>query len=404
MIRLIRGDLLRKIIKYSLFQIIIKFKRFLFEILMMLIAFVILQYAVIDNFTDHLMEKTTKKLLSHKLEVVYNLNLDLYIQNFATIDDQDNLISFFSDLTSIDGIEQSGEFWFCPIGEANENNELYISTTLMGLCDDMEDAQLALSKHIGIDDVCPVAVGNDLLDELPVGTKFHNKQYNIDCIVVSVLDENIEWIAPKYTDLQSIPLNDCIIYPVEYLYGVRPFFAINGLNNAYVALSSTANVEDTLLTIDNMAKENEIILNDIINMDEYFRIQVMRSRDAIGERVIMPTILFVISIATIVLVSIISLKQNIRNLGIMLSSGMTRTEISAIYFVENVVKLSISFWLAYLYWYINISSIWYSSFAALKDITFVMVMCLIILLLLLNIVPYAVLSKYKPIQMIGGEC
>lgn len=394
---------MKKIIKYMLYQIYVKQRLFIMEIVMMLVAFLVLQYSIINNYSVRLAEINTKSILEYDTERIYKLNLDLYIQNFTSSEMQNNLVSFFSQMEKVPGIEQCGEFWYIPKGEMNDSeyNQLFVSENLQKLCLNKSLPETNMSKDNQDARLCPVVVGNDLENIYPCGTVFYSTEYDINCIVVSILEKGSRWIAPQYSDLLYISLDECMIYPADYFYELYPHFICNGLNDAYIAVDNAEDISYITEYINQLAHDNNIVINDVIGLDKLFHIRTVNRRDVMGELVIMPIILFAISVFTIVLTCIISVKKNIRDYGIMLSNGMSVMDISAMYFIENTIKINIAFWLAYLYWYFNIKSSFNYMFYALEDITGIMLICLAVFIVLLNIVPEIILRRIRPVEMIG---
>ncbi len=384
---------MKKILKYTFYQIVTKLKSFSLEVLVMLMAFVVLLYSLVNNYSVKLLEKTTKEIMSQDAEQVYNLNLDLYLQNFTSNDMQNNIISFLDDIGSMEEVMYSGVFWLEEMQEVQDYDCFFVSQNLLGLCIDVPWSEG--------DGLCPVLVGSKLGDEFPVGTVFYDKFHDIDCKVVGKLEENSRWFGDEHSDLLYINIDECMVYSADFFVKNNPYTIINGLNDAYVVIKSGYDEEKVIQEINSIALANNVILNHVVQMEEAFDIEEMHRRDVRDELVIMPILLFVIAVSVILLTSIISIRKNKSNIGIMLSNGMTRADIAGIYFAENLIKINLAFWPAYIYWSNKIDDIFHFMGNALDELTLIMVFAMVVLVAVVSLLPVMLLRRETPIEMVG---
>lgn len=330
---------MKNLIWYAICQL---YKRKYMSVLtmsMLLFSFIILEYSGINYVSFRYSEWKTRSVVQYEYEDIYNINLFKYA--FAGGEDIGKLIEFYDSLEYVEGLEGYG-IYSVNIGESV--NVLYLSGSLAGMC--------GISLYKG--DIAGTAfVGKNISSEFPDGSEYYDEMTGVSFTVSGTIDRGSRFISDDYFggDGYFLELDDYIVVDYDALLAEDESFILNGINNFYIIVPEGADKNNILREIRGLSEKAGIDIYGINSMEYLFEQLSEKAVSDAEERYLMPLVLLVCACMAMMVATMISVRINRRDAGIMLANGMTRRDITVIYIVENVVKVLPAFLISILFWY-----------------------------------------------------
>lgn len=386
---------MKNIVMYSVFQLYKRKHITLITIVMVVVSFCIMGYYIFDYFAIRAGEFYAKKYVTYDEEEIYRIDISKYIVCNVGEDRVNAIYDFYDAVKSMDGIEGCGAYYLDTYAEID--NVVYVYG------DVMEIFGLKLEDYCsdGDNTYGCVWVGSELADEYAVNSNyissFDGLTYNVTGIIppdVGILSDSF------YTYGEIVKLDDRVVVKLDDTECSKLMLPMC-LNNFYFALEKDSDIDEVINRIHEIGKEYDIDINGIISLEHMFDENVYRIIESAGQTYLLPFVMLLSSIIGLIISTMISIKTNKRDSGIMIANGMTIREVSGIYFFENILRVIIGVIASFIY--CNKKMI--EEFGRYQEI-FKLAVCVYILMALLvviisNVVIVLYFNKKMPCALIG---
>lgn len=365
---------------------------------MLTISFIVAANAGVIYFIFHYAKFKAKDIITCEYDAVYNLNLSKYNMGFCSDEDTDRLVDFYYDIGNVDGIEYFGAFNE-QICENEDIKVLFISGDLLQLCgidetfskegrinaivgaDFRQDYETECIKNLDL----PITVNGVIKDAHFIGDAYFSGTDN-----ATLLDLN-EYIL--------ISMDDCIDYFDWYL--------LNALNNIYFVVEENADINRIKDDVFALAKEHELDLYGITSMEEMFESLSRAAFEDAGGRYFMPLIMLLCAGIAMTVSIMYSMQSSRRDMGIMLSNGMTRMDLTWIFIYETIIKSILAFIFSIVYVFIKLNTLdeisGYNQMELYHTMLPVYILFFVCITALINVIPFLYMRKQLPKDMIGEK-
>lgn len=367
-------------------------------IAMLTISFIVAANAGVIYFIFHYARFKAKDVITCEYDNVYNLNLSKYNMGFCSNEDTDRLIDFYYDIGNVDGIKYFGAFNEQQF-EDDDIKVLFISNDLLQLCgidetfskkgrinaiagaDCRQDCEAECIKNLDL----PITVNGIIKDAYFIGDAYFSGTDN-----TTLLDLN-EYIL--------VSLDDSIDYFNLYF--------LSALNNIYFVIEEDADINQIKNDVFALAKEHELDLYGITSMEEMFEKLSKSAFEDAGGRYLMPLIMLLCSGIAITVSIIYSMQSSRKDMGIMLSNGMTRMDLAWIFIFETIIKGILAFIFSIIYILIKLNTLDKASEYNQKELYHTLLPVYILFFLCItafvSAIPFLYMRKQLPKDMIGEK-
>lgn len=366
-------------------------------IAMLALSFIILEYAGIQYFSFRYSEIMADSVLEYDSEDIYNINVSKYA--FAAEEEIKQLTDFYKAFCNIEGMECYG-MYFEWAGSDDEAKYMYISDTLAQMC----GVYLGSKVDSASDGFGYAAVGKNVSGTHTIGSEVSDPNTMEDYRIETELDAGSQFISDSYiqTAGRIVSLDDYIVMDFEYLIERQPVFILNALNNFYFVVSSDADYEAVCAEIEELAIEYNIDIYGINSMKVLFENSARKAAYEAGERYLMPFVMLICSLLAMSIATLISMRTNRRDMGIMLANGMTRMDITVIYIFENILKILVSYVLSLVFWKVN-AIFEVLNFELQRIILLMFLFVAVVVAAISSITPMLYMKNKIPCQLIGED-
>lgn len=366
-------------------------------VVMMLLCFVALEYAGIIYSRYRYSEWKAKGVITEDYSDVYNINLSKYA--FASGDDIGKIKEFYDALKSVEGVEYSGLYF----EDCSEDVDiLYISKDIAQLCNLSID--IDSNKFIEKDTEYAL-VGQNVVDDYPIESIHYDKMTGLNYKVMQTMETDVRFISDDYysSNGRIMNLDNCIVIECEALLDVDKGFVLNGLNNIYFVVSSGVDHNQVCMAIDKCAEEYDIDIYGINSMEQLFDKLAWEAAALAGEKYLMPVVLLVCSCIAMSIATLISMRTNRRDAGIMLANRMTRRDIIFVYVTENFVKVVVAYLLSILFWFLKANEYSDNAFEIFMHLVPFYIVAVVVVVVISSLAPIFYLKRKMPCELIGEE-
>ena len=365
---------------------------------MLTISFIVVANAGVIYFIFHYAEFKAKDIITCEYDAVYNLNLSKYNMGFCSDEDTDKLVDFYYDIGNIDGIEYFGAFDE-QIYEDEDIKVLFISDDLLQMCgiDDVFSKKGKINAVMGAD--CRQGYEAECI-----------KMLDLPIMVNGVIKDayfigDAYFSGTEYTTL--LDLNEYILISLDDSIDCFHWYLLNALNNIYFVVEENADINRIKNDVFALAKEHELDLYGITSMEEMFEKLSRAAFEDAGGRYFMPLIMFLCAGIAMTVSIIYSMQSSRRDMGIMLSNGMTRMDLTWIFIFETIIKSILAFIFSIIYVFIKLNTLDKSSEYNQMELYHTMfpvyILFFVCITALINIIPFLYMKKQLPKDMIGEK-
>lgn len=339
-------------ILFGLYQIFKKPWTFIITTAMLITGLIISFYSFLVYGSYHYPTRQAQKVLTYSIADVYKINFGITMLGLHS-DDVEQVNRLFEELGNVKGVEAWGGYY---TEYDNLATKLYISPSLMGLCDmrNQENKRLTFSDNGENKNYGEAFVGADLAEVYPVGSIYCDMENDCEYRVVDVIKEDSKWLSEDLYGGSATVLDDVIVLDLNYNIS-RHGNEINIANacNNLLAVGSGDNIKED---ISDITAHAGVDIDGVISLRQLYSAYEKEAMDNAGESYMLPFILLFSAIVVSVITSKMSVMTNKRDYGIMLSNGFTKVNIAGIILTENIMKCICAFLVCILYWkiqYIN---------------------------------------------------
>lgn len=368
----------------------------LLTIVMLALSFIVLEYSGISYLSFHYSEIMADSVLKYDSEDIYNINISKYA--FAGKDEIDKLNSFYKAFGSIEGMEGYGMYFeTCD----SVDKYIYISETLAPICGVYFDNKTSTATE----EVGYGMVGQNLSNVCPVGSVVFDPNTMENFRVISTLPDDSWFISDDYIHSAGkiINLDDYIIMNFDYLIEHQPGFILNAINNFYIVLSPDSNVVAVCNEIEKLALEYDVDIYGINSMKVLFEHSAKNSAYDAGERYLMPVVMLMCSLIAMSIATLISMRTNRRDMGIMLANGMTRMDVAMIYIFENIFKIVVAYIISLVFWNVSTDSVILNRHELQQVILPIFTIVVVFVIVISSLTPLVYMRNKIPCKLIGDE-
>ncbi len=386
-------------ILFGLYQIFKKPWTFIITTVMLIVGLVVSFYSFFVYDSYHYPTRQAEKLLSYSTADVYKINFGISMLGLHS-DDIDNINSLFDELGNVKGIEVWGGYY---TGYDNMVEKLYVSPSLMGLCDirNQENRILAFSDA-GKDEVYGEAfVGADLAAQYPIGSIYCDTENGCEYKVADVIKKDSEWLSEDLFGGTSVDLDNVVLLNLDYNIS-RPgneINIVNACNNLLVA-GKGDNIKEA---VNDIIDRTGMDISEIVTLKKLFSAYEKESMDHAGESYMLPFILLFAAIVVSVITSKMSVMANKKDFGIMLSNGFTKVNVVGIIMTENIIKCICAFSVCILYWKIQYIKMDDFTRALYDDMFYWRIILFLIIFVMISSFPVKYILVSKPYDLINRK-
>lgn len=358
---------------------------------MFAVSFVVIEYAGIIYLIYHFAEWQAKDVLAYPYDTIYNVNLSKYNTGFCGEDDRDRIISFLDELGEVEGIRYSGTFYEDNVDA--DINKLFISRDLLAMCGIDADWSQEKTCFAGAD--LKLEVGSEIVIYDSDDWKFE---------IAGILD-GARFIGSDYFDTSGVllELDDYVVVPLEDIIAAEPWFVVNALNNVFYVLEEGADSEAVGNRVLALAGEHDLDVFGINSADDMFEQMAKDAFEDAGGRYLMPFLMMLCACITMVVSALYSIHSNRKDMGIMLSNGMTRRDLMWIIQYEISIKMILAFVFSLVYTYFRVSSIDVQGRKLYMILLPAYIAFFVCSCVLTNLIPVLNLRKQLPKNMMGDS-
>lgn len=289
---------------------------------------------------------------------------------------------------------------------------LYIQYNLIGafrfdLLEGVKPEELSFGKN-----EIALYLGNHF-KEVPIGTKYEIKdesgQIRYTYKVAGVLKKGAKWLeeenlyqAETLKVSNLVPLDNLVVMVMNddygtyhWAYSLEDGFSFAQGEEKLRELAKECGIEISLGTVSGTMKEVQSNNKTIINYVLELFIMVC-----------------LVTFVVLVCIQLVNILNDLKEYGILYANGMSVKELMNILFLENVIKVLLSFLLSLAICYMLLQKCFpvYSEYVLvqaqdifLKMTSWKMALVAIVLMVSSSIIPMRTLSKMQPVEMIGGN-
>lgn len=363
---------------------------------MLTISFIVVANAGVIYFIYHYAEFKARDIITCEYDAVYNLNLSKYNMGFCSDEDTDRLVDFYYDIGNIDGIEYFGAFNEV-IYEDYDIKALFISGDLLKMCGigDVFSKKGRVNAIIGADCRSGYEAECKKMLDLPITVSGVIK----DAYFIG----DAYFSGTKYATL--LDLNEYILVSLDDSIACFHWYILSALNNIYFVVEENADINRIKNDVFALAKEHELDLYGITSMEEMFENLSRAAFEDAGGRYFMPLIMLLCAGIAMTVSIIYSMQSSRRDMGIMLSNGMTRMDLTWIFIFETIIKSILAFIFSIIYVFIKLNitdkNSEYNQMELYHTMLPVYVLFFVCITALINIIPFLYMRKQLPKDMIG---
>jgi hypothetical protein len=223
--------------------------------------------------------------------------------------------------------------------------------------------------------------------------------------VNSILSADRRFISDDYIHSAGkiINLDDYIIMDFDYLIEHQPEFILNAINNFYIILSPDSDINMMCDEIEKLALEYEIDIYGINSMEVLFEHSARNAAYDAGERYLMPVVMLLCSLIAMAIATLISMRTNRRDMGIMLANGMTRIDIAMIFIFENIFKIVVAYIISLVFWNVSTDSLVLNRYELQQVILPLFSIVVIFVAVISSLTPLVYMKNKIPCRLIGDE-
>ena len=182
---------------------------------------------------------------------------------------------------------------------------------------------------------------------------------------------------------------------------------MSALNNIYFVIEEDADINQIKNYVFALAKEHELDLYGITSMEEMFEKLSKSAFEDAGGRYLMPLIMLLCSGIAITVSIIYSMQSSRKDMGIMLSNGMTRMDLTWIFIFETIIKGILAFIFSIIYILIKLNTLDKASEYNQKELYHTLLPVYILFFLCItafvSAIPFLYMRKQLPKDMIGEK-
>lgn len=382
---------MKNLIWYAICQLYKRKYMSLLTMAMLLFSFIILEYSGINYVSFRYSEWKTKTVVQYEYDDIYNINLFKYA--FAGREDIEKLAEFYDSLGYVEGLECYGIY---SVYEEGDVNVLYLSANLEKLCG------ISLCDK---DVVGEAFVGKNIDSEFPVGSEYYDEMTGISFVISGTINIGSRFISADYFGGNGsfLELDNYIIVDYDALLDKDENFILNGINNFYIVVSEYVDKNNVFQEIQELSEKTGVDIYGINSMDYLFKQLTEKSVSDAGERYLMPLILLICSCMAMMVATMISVRINKRDAGIMLANSMTRRDIIIIYIFENVIKVLPAFLISILFWYMRADYYLEHAQEIFGYLIPFYLLTAVVVVGISSMVPIAFFRRRMPYELIGGK-
>lgn len=365
-------------------------------IIMMIIAFLTIEFSIFLSSNYLIRPYVYSSITSDRTDRIYALSMDKYYFS----DYSDEIYTSMADICSmIDAIDEkdnisSGSYWVME--NEDDSNVFFVSLSLLGygkmgkLTSDM----LAADINTGYPGM---AVGYDIADKYPVGSFYEDSDIIYE--VRYMMPKGSKWISDiADSDNLYIDLDNMLVACNDYLLDMDSMNIINGLTSVVVTANNEAAASEIVKIVDDASSEYHIDVYNINSLKDIVTWDIKHMRD-LPEEIYIAIFLFLCIVTAFLVVRIVLMYLDRRNIGILLTNGYSRREICILYSVKNTMGLLVSYAASLCIWNI-INAI---CFDYISSINWVFIPITFVIFVLVLLVSCYIICKYiRELNIVGN--
>lgn len=383
---------MKNIVRYSIYQLY-KGKRItLITMAMVIISFCVLEYTVFDYFAVRAGKYYAEEIIPYGDDEVYRIDVSKY--GFCSSGESlENINKFYREVKNLEDLE------YCGLYSNDEGETIYVYgdvMTLFGI--DLEEYQ---SSEIIEDDRANVWIGSGLLNDYSIGDEYIFDMWT-RCKVVGVIPSNKKMLSGEFYQYgEIVDLDNKIIVQMESVPDADMYLP-TGLNNFYFCINEQMDIDEVLDEIYSIGEKCNIDISGITSLKTIYKNVEKQLVSEAGERYLLPVVMLVSAVIGMMIATMISIKINKKDAGIMVANGMPIKELAGIYIFENIIKIVFALVVAYFYCIDKVKDEYkgYYVIYKLASKTFIAITLIVIVVSNLSVVLY--FKNKLPHELIGG--
>ena len=245
-----------------------------------------------------------------------------------------------------------------------------------------------------------VAIGSMYEEIMPIGTIFQDKITRKEYVVAKVISDKQKWFnGAIYNDGRAVDLDSYIICGMD-LEDYSGVSCMAYYNNVFLYCDKS-NAKNVIEDINKIAKQNDIYIN-VESFSEFEKSYIKEHENLYIFSLVLAILLMLVSMAFIVIVTIVDWMLEKHNIGILYANGFSNKDLFKVIMSENIIRLAIPIMISYnliLFTNLNlgITNIYRDILCGIMYFLFV------VSIVIASIVSFCTIVKHVPIDLVYGE-
>lgn len=390
---------MKNIVNYSIFQLYKRKQITIITIVMVIISFCVMEYTIYDYFAIRAGKYYAKDIIPYEDDEVYRIDVGKYMTSLSE-EVFEGIYCLYNEIKCVDGVLHCG-FYGTNYNEDEEEGVICVYGDILELFDVKleSDRQADIDAESGIG--C-VWVGSELSDIYSVGDEYIFDM-STRCKVQGILPPNKRILDTSfYMYGRILDIDNMIVVQMDEIPDSE-FYLPTCLDDFYFCIDKNTDIVKIKTEIYDIGQKYGIDIREIFSMEEMYSILVKELVAESGERYLLPLVMLIASVMGLIIATMISIKTNKRDSGIMIANGMTINEVSGIYIFENIIKIVIGVIISYFYCVKLLKEdgeTGYMDILKLARMTYAVIVILITIISNVTVVKY--FRNKMPCELIGG--
>ena len=328
---------------YSICQLYKKRKITILTIVMSAMGFAVIYYAMINYAFYQYPKKQAAKLVSYDIQNVYMLAYQVLYVPIGN-EELQHILSFDHSLDNVEDVMSHGMFFLENSYDGGEN-KFYMQKSISSLCNLYNTDGIMIDYDVNKSEYGFAVAGYNYAMEYPVGSVYED-DYGIKYVITDHLKKNSHYIPDDNIGNAGINLDDVIILDYDYALSQNITLLYNGLTSYYI-------VTDNKLAVDELIDEANgkgLHIYGINNIEDKYNRDIKDYMWANGESYYFPLILYIASMISLLMSSMISVYVNKKDMGIMLVNGISKRQLIAMISLQNAIRIAAFVVIAVFIW------------------------------------------------------
>lgn len=331
---------------FGIYQIFKKPWVFLITTAMLATGLIVSTYSLLVYHHYHYPLRCAKRLMNYDVDKVYSIDFGITMLGLHA-GDAEHLKAFVDSMGRMDGIRAWGGYYAQDDASVRK---LYLMPSLLPLCSlrDAENRQISFAYGEAEQRYGRAFVGAELSASYPVGSIYHDEESGCDYVIAGVLQEGSEWLSDGLYG-STLNLDEGVVLDLDYMLSEDSFYLLNACANLLIAGEGDGIREE----VSRLAEESELDITGVTDLDTQFKCYARDAMRNAGESYLLPFVLLFAAVSVSIITSKMSVLENRKDYGIMISNGFTRGGIIGVALTENAAKCVCAFLVSVLYWRIQ---------------------------------------------------